>query len=568
MQDWSNDQKPGRPAASFGRRSAGHGPQPPKPHAPSAQPGPAAAPSAEPPAPRPLTPAPPRVPLSTIPQVQGKPPHPVLSAPLPISSQQLQLFTGPMGHRGPPAGGPAMPAASAPAPQEAPYDPPPLQPPPALAAAAAPPPQRSGKRGKIVAVVLGTIFGLVGGTIVVEAGRMVGAANRATPMATEGPASARPWKRYAGWPAGDNIKFSDASAVRSPAAPKAPRKLSGPIEGDPVKGAELTIAGRGAANCLACHVVGDRGTNLPGNVGPDLSEVAKRGHTDEYLFNYIYDARAFNPDTVMPPWGTHGVLKDDEIRHIVAYLKTLGSPARFKNPLDDPNKRPVPKDDRDNLDPMVNPGMWVIDKAKDLWNAKGPTGASCAACHHTPDPEVRFKSWAASMPRWDKKLAKVLGVEEFVFRHAKATTGTSWLMGSEENTAMAMYLRNLANGATIQVDVTSGPAKQAWTRGKAIMERKVGRLNLSCADCHSAAKSANRWVRGQWLTEAKGYTVHFPTWRTSRNQLWDIRRRFQWCNVAIGANDLPPDANEYGDLELYLTALSNGLKFNVPGIRP
>ena len=101
-----------------------------------------------------------------------------------------------------------------------------------------------------------------------------------------------------------------------------------------------------------------------------------------------------------------------------------------------------------------------------------------------------------------------------------------------------------------------------------LLDRLATRPGPVSADCHSAQKSANRWVRGQWLTDAKGYTVHFPTWRTSRNQMWDIRRRFQWCNVAIGANELPPDANEYGDLELYLTSLSNGLKLSVPGIRP
>jgi sulfur-oxidizing protein SoxA len=37
--------------------------------------------------------------------------------------------------------------------------------------------------------------------------------------------------------------------------------------------------------------------------------------------------------------------------------------------------------------------------------------------------------------------------------------------------------------------------------------------------------------------------------------------------VAIWANELPPDAKEYGDLELYLASLNNGLKLNVPGIR-
>lgn len=560
MQDWSSDkEKPGRPAASFGRRNIASAPAPLATElisgsadvpiaSPPMEPAPANAAASA------VMPAPPRVPLSTIPQPAGQPPAP--PPPLTISSQQLQLFSGPMGRR-------------APQPDEAPYDPPPLEPPPMTddTEAAAPPP-RGGRRKKIIAVVLGAVSGLIGGTLVVEAGRMVGEANRTTPMATEGPAAARPWKRYAGWPADDNTKFSDVAAARSPPAPKAPRKLAGPLGGDAGKGAELTLAGRGAANCLACHVVGDRGTNLPGNVGPDLSEIAKRGHSDEYLFNYIYDARVYNAGTVMPPWGAHGVLKDEEIRHIVAYLKTLAAPARFKNPLDDPDKRPLPKEDRDNLDPMVNPGMWAIDKAKELWSAKGSTGASCAACHHTPEPELRFKNWAASMPRWDKKLGKVLGIEEFVYRHAKATTGHAWAMGGDDNTSMAAYLRNLANGATIAVDLSSGAAKEAWARGKAIMERKIGRLNFACADCHSAQKSANRWARGQWLADAKGFTVHFPTWRTSRSQLWDIRRRFQWCNVAIGATDLPPDANEYGDLELYLTSLSNGLKLSVPGIRP
>jgi sulfur-oxidizing protein SoxA len=35
----------------------------------------------------------------------------------------------------------------------------------------------------------------------------------------------------------------------------------------------------------------------------------------------------------------------------------------------------------------------------------------------------------------------------------------------------------------------------------------------------------------------------------------------------IWADDLPPDASEYGDLELYLTAQNAGLKLSVPGIR-
>jgi sulfur-oxidizing protein SoxA len=97
--------------------------------------------------------------------------------------------------------------------------------------------------------------------------------------------------------------------------------------------------------------------------------------------------------------------------------------------------------------------------------------------------------------------------------------------------------------------------------------RKVGQLNFACVDCHGAARGANKWIRGQWLAQMRGQLDHFPTWRTSQQAVWDIRKRFQWCQVAIWANELPPDAKEYGDLELYLTAQSNGLNLNVPGIR-
>jgi sulfur-oxidizing protein SoxA len=306
--------------------------------------------------------------------------------------------------------------------------------------------------------------------------------------------------------------------------------------------------------------------DLPGNVGPDLSEIGKAGRDDDWLFNYVYDARVYNPDSLMPPWGTHGIFNDAEIGHIVVFLKTLTAPARFRDALDDPGKRPAPVEKRDNLDSMVNPGMWAEeDQAPALWKATGPSGAACATCHQRP--AQAFKTWAATMPKWEPRLAKVLGVEEFVTRHAKATTGHVWLMQSAENTALAVYLRFLANGSGIAVDEQSAPAKAAYGRGEALSMRKVGQLNFACVDCHSPQRAANKWIRGQWLAEIRGQLDHFPTWRTSQQAIWDIRKRFQWCQVAVWANELPPDSKEYGDLELYLTAQSNGLKLNVPGIR-
>lgn len=124
-----------------------------------------------------------------------------------------------------------------------------------------------------------------------------------------------------------------------------------------------------------------------------------------------------------------------------------------------------------------------------------------------------------------------------------------------------------AQPGNVGPDLSSAGAKHAVRNGQALMKRKVGQLNMACVDCHTKERHANKWVRGQYLVESKGTTAHFPTWCTSRGDIWDIRKRFQWCNVSVRANELPPDAKEYGDIELALAAINRGEKVNSPGIR-
>lgn len=386
------------------------------------------------------------------------------------------------------------------------------------------------------------------------------------PLALEGPAYANPWKRYGDWPKTDWKDFNTLVVTRSPAPPKpgAMRKIDGPIQGDPEKGMKLAFDRKRGGSCVACHVFGPKTPEMPGEVGPDLSEIGNAGRSDEYLFNQIFDARVVNPDTVMPPWGAHGVYTDEEIKDMVAFLKTLKTPATFKNALDNPASRPAPVEDRDNFDPFVNTAMNAVDEAQALWTKAGPTGKACASCHTDPR---KYASWAATMPKWEPRMKKVLGIEEFVARHSLATTGIAMPMQSPENSAFAIYLRYLANGQPMAVDTKSKQAKAAIEKGKRLMLRKIGQLNFACVDCHSPDKGGNKWIRGQWLGEPRGQLDHFPTWRTSKNEIWDIRKRFQWCGAAIRANELPPDAPEYGYLEIALAAMNNGLKLSVPGIR-
>src|SRR5258705_5455255 len=160
-----------------------------------------------------------------------------------------------------------------------------------------------------------------------------------------------------------------------------------------------------------------------------------------------------------------------------------------------------------------------------------------------------------------------MGVEEFITSHARATTGDEILMQGDVNVGLSIYLHNIANRSPINPDLSSNGAKLAVKHGMDLMQRNLGQLNMACVDCHTKERHAFRWARGQYLVELKGTVAHFPTWRTSRGDIWDIRKRFQWCNVSVRANELPPDAKEYGDIEMALAALNTGAKINAPGIR-
>jgi L-cysteine S-thiosulfotransferase len=175
------------------------------------------------------------------------------------------------------------------------------------------------------------------------------------PLALEGSAAPSPWQRYPGW---NKTRWDNYNSLDHPTVTPPPgREIAiQSVAGDPQKGQQLAFERSRGGGCLACHVMGPKTLETPGNVGPDLSEIGKAGRTDQWLYNQVFDARVYNPKSVMPPWGKHGFYSDGEIRDMVAFLKTLKAPARFTNPLDVPEKRPFPVEDRYAVDPFVNPG--------------------------------------------------------------------------------------------------------------------------------------------------------------------------------------------------------------------
>ncbi|MCF6210981.1 MAG: sulfur oxidation c-type cytochrome SoxX [Gammaproteobacteria bacterium] len=77
---------------------------------------------------------------------------------------------------------------------------------------------------------------------------------------------------------------------------------------------------RKKGNCLACHKMKD-GT-LEGNIGPALVNMADRYPDKKMLRDQIWDATKINPYTIMPPYGKHKILTEEELDKVVEFIYT------------------------------------------------------------------------------------------------------------------------------------------------------------------------------------------------------------------------------------------------------
>lgn len=78
---------------------------------------------------------------------------------------------------------------------------------------------------------------------------------------------------------------------------------------------------RKKGNCFTCHDY--KGAHLAGNIGPPFVAMKARFPDKAKLRAQIWDATAANPNSMMPPFGKHGVLSGKEIDAITEWVLTF-----------------------------------------------------------------------------------------------------------------------------------------------------------------------------------------------------------------------------------------------------
>ena len=213
-------------------------------------------------------------------------------------------------------------------------------------------------------------------------------------------------------------------------------------------------------------------------------------------------------------------------------------------------------------DEFANPGMLWVERGSKLWSTpSGKSGQSCASCHQ--NAAVSMRGVAASYPRLDVKTGELLNIEARINQcRGERQQASPFPHESEELLSITAYISRQSNSSRFNV-VIDGAARKPFEAGRSLYYRRLGQMNLACAQCHEA-----NWGK-TLLTEriSQGHPNAYPAYRMEWQGMGSLERRLRACLSGVRAEMLPYGAKEYRELALYLAWRAQGLPMETPGVR-
>jgi sulfur-oxidizing protein SoxA len=216
-------------------------------------------------------------------------------------------------------------------------------------------------------------------------------------------------------------------------------------------------------------------------------------------------------------------------------------------------------------DDTQNPAFLWVEIGRTAWRTPaGTSGKSCRDCHGALE-DGALRGLAARLPAWDARAGRVSALDQriracSVERQGRAAP-PSW--ESEELLALEAVIGLQSRGLPIVPD-DAPAARAAAARGERLFQRRIGQLDLACAQCHDAA--AGRRLGGQTISQ--GHPSGYPIYRLEWQALGSLKRRLRACMAAVRAEPYAFDAAELLELETYLKRRAAGLPVETPAVRP
>jgi sulfur-oxidizing protein SoxA len=211
-------------------------------------------------------------------------------------------------------------------------------------------------------------------------------------------------------------------------------------------------------------------------------------------------------------------------------------------------------------DDSLNPGMlWVLQGAQAWSRPASPGGASCAGCHG--DARQSMRGVAARYPAFDAALGRPVDLGQRIAAcQQRVQPGAA---DAEAGLALQAYVAHQSRGLPI-APPDDARLLGSRERGQQLWIRRLGQLDLACADCHDAL--AGRRLGGSPIPQ--GHPTGYPIYRLEWQGLGTLQRRLRACLTGVRAEPLAADAPEWVELALYLAWRARGMPMESPGVRP
>jgi sulfur-oxidizing protein SoxA len=212
-------------------------------------------------------------------------------------------------------------------------------------------------------------------------------------------------------------------------------------------------------------------------------------------------------------------------------------------------------------DDFANPGMLWVTRGEALWRTAPSGGQACAGCHG--DAAASMRGVATRYPRIDAKTHELFDLPARINQCRADRQGQPpWQSESAEILSITGFVAYQSSNQAMNVDIT-GAAAPHFEAGKRLYNRRMGQMNLACANCHDA-----NWGRTLYNERiSQGHPTGFPAYRMEWQGVGSLERRLRACLSGIRAEMYPYGATELRQLSLYLAWRAQGLPIEAPGVR-
>ncbi|MES2069220.1 MAG: sulfur oxidation c-type cytochrome SoxA [Pseudomonadota bacterium] len=215
------------------------------------------------------------------------------------------------------------------------------------------------------------------------------------------------------------------------------------------------------------------------------------------------------------------------------------------------------------LNETQNPGMLWVKDGEVLWSKKlGKNQLSCASCHG--DAAASMRGVAARYPAFDEGLQRPVDlVQRIKLCRVNQQQAESLRPESQDLLSLEAYLAYQSRGMPL-MPTLDARLKPYIANGLQLFRRRMGQLDLSCAQCHD--ERAGQRLGSSLIPQA--HPVGYPVYRLEWQSLGSLQRRLRGCMNGVRAEPFAYDAQELAELELYLAVRARGMAMEGIGVRP